>query len=89
MPHAVHDTDLEDARPVNVPPVDHEVEEWNNKLKRKKLGEKTDETTFAMSDLPPVNRIITSRTAYTLEDRSDRFNIYIADDGTVLGVNRG
>ncbi|OBU01362.2 hypothetical protein VE01_00019 [Pseudogymnoascus verrucosus] len=42
MPHAVYDADPEDARPVNVPPVDHEVEEWNDKLKGKKLGEKTD-----------------------------------------------
>lgn len=44
MPHAVYDTDPEDARHVNVPPVDHEVEEWNIKLKGKKLGEKTDDT---------------------------------------------
>lgn len=44
MPHAVYDADPEDARPVNVPPVDHEVEEWNDKLKGKKFGEKTDAT---------------------------------------------
>ncbi|KFZ18557.1 hypothetical protein V501_01154 [Pseudogymnoascus sp. VKM F-4519 (FW-2642)] len=89
MPHAVYDTDPEDARHVNVPPVDHEVEEWNNKLKGKKLGETTDATTFAKSDLPSVQRIISYNCAYTLEYCRDRFNIYLAEDGTVLGVNRG
>lgn len=42
MPHAVYDTDPEDARHVNVRPVDHEVEDWNIKLKGKKIGEKED-----------------------------------------------
>lgn len=42
MPHAVYDTDLEDVRPAREPPVDHEVEEWSNKLKGKKLGETSD-----------------------------------------------
>ncbi|OBT52088.1 hypothetical protein VE04_06740 [Pseudogymnoascus sp. 24MN13] len=89
MPHAVYDADTEDARPVNVPPVDHEVEEWNDKLKGKKLGEKTDATTFAKFDLPSVQRIISYNYAYTLEYCRDGFNIYLAQDGTVLGVSRG
>lgn len=42
MPHAVYDTDLEVVRPAREPPVDHEVEEWSNKLKGKKLGETSD-----------------------------------------------
>lgn len=94
MPHAVRNTDTVDARPIEARPmrvgpadheveVDHEVEEWNHKLKGKKLGETTDETvrlapsrchgaanrlqTFAMSDLPPVRRIIKHGYAITLE----------------------
>ncbi|OBT42244.1 hypothetical protein VE00_07762 [Pseudogymnoascus sp. WSF 3629] len=89
MPHAVYDTDPEDARHVNVPPVDHEVEEWNIKLKGKKLGEKTDDTTFAKSDLPPITRIIGHRQAIEPSFHSLRFNIYLAEDGTVRFVDRG
>lgn len=55
MPSAVRNTDpvnarpLVNPRPMNARPVDehsvdHEVEEWSQKLKGKKLGEMTDET---------------------------------------------
>ncbi|KFY98891.1 hypothetical protein V500_01525 [Pseudogymnoascus sp. VKM F-4518 (FW-2643)] len=82
MPHAVYDTDPY-VRPSRVHPVDHEVEEWLGKLKGKKLGETSDETTFAMSDLPPVRRIIKFNHAYTLEFLATRINIYLAEDETV------
>ncbi|KAL5344235.1 hypothetical protein ACLOAV_010805 [Pseudogymnoascus australis] len=89
MPHAVYDTDLEDVRPARESPVDHEVEEWSNKLKGKKLGETSDSKTFAVCDLPPDRRIIGFRQAFTLEYCWSRINIYLAEDGTVGFVDRG
>ncbi|KFY31919.1 hypothetical protein V493_00677 [Pseudogymnoascus sp. VKM F-4281 (FW-2241)] len=88
MPHAVDDTD-----PVDEPPrprrVDHEVEEWSNKLIGRKLGETTDETTVAMSDLPAVRRVIKPGYAYTLEYNHARINIKLDEDETVVSVSRG
>ncbi|KFY05941.1 hypothetical protein V491_08940 [Pseudogymnoascus sp. VKM F-3775] len=94
MPSAVHNTDPVNARPVvnarptNARPVDedsvdHEAEEWSQKLKGKKLGEMTDETTFATADLPQDNRIIKHGYGILLDYISTRINICLAKDETV------
>ncbi|OBT67023.1 hypothetical protein VE03_04529 [Pseudogymnoascus sp. 23342-1-I1] len=86
MPYAVLDIDL---HPTRKPRVDHEVKEWSNKLKGKKLGETTDDKTFAKCDLPPGTRIIEHCQAYTLEYCWTRINIYLAEDEIVFAVDRG
>ncbi|KFY12168.1 hypothetical protein V492_04051 [Pseudogymnoascus sp. VKM F-4246] len=82
MPHAVYYIEPEYASYVELPHEDHEVEEWSRKLIGKKLGDKTDETTFAMSDLPPERRIVKYGHSITMEDFPDRINIYLAEDET-------
>ncbi|GAM82110.1 hypothetical protein ANO11243_000890 [Dothideomycetidae sp. 11243] len=64
-------------------------EEWANKLVGKKLGDKTDEITFARSDLPEKHRVVNEGDMMTMDHNPDRLNIHHDKDGTITKVNHG
>ncbi|EME49816.1 hypothetical protein DOTSEDRAFT_119214 [Dothistroma septosporum NZE10] len=63
--------------------------EWMNKLAGKKIGETSNETTFAKTDLPQQHRILKGDSMMTLDHNPDRLNIHTDDDGTVKKVTHG
>jgi len=63
--------------------------DWMNKLMGKKIGESSDEITFAKKDLPEKHRVIKSGEMSTMDHDSNRLNIHVAGDGTVEKVTHG
>ncbi|KAE9989060.1 hypothetical protein Vi05172_g4386 [Venturia inaequalis] len=63
--------------------------EWMNKLAGKKIGETSDEITFAKKDLPEEHRVIKSGEMSTADHKPERLNIHVGDDGTVEKVTHG
>ncbi|KAI9700229.1 MAG: hypothetical protein M1820_006897 [Bogoriella megaspora] len=63
--------------------------EWLNKLAGKKLGDTSDETTFAKQDLPKEHRVINEGDFSTADFKPDRLNVHVASDGTVKNVTHG
>ncbi|KAL3427839.1 peptidase inhibitor [Phlyctema vagabunda] len=62
------------------------TQEWMNKLVGKKIGETSDQTTFAKTDLPKEHRVIQKGTMVTKDFKPERLNVHLADDGTVSHV---
>ncbi|MCJ1235162.1 hypothetical protein MMC14_003128 [Varicellaria rhodocarpa] len=60
---------------------------WMNKLMGKKLGEQTDETSFARHELPKEHRVIEPGSMVTQDMNPNRLNVHLADDGTVKKVD--
>ncbi|KAK2626934.1 hypothetical protein QTJ16_004109 [Diplocarpon rosae] len=65
----------------------NKTDEWTNKLVGKKLGESSDEVTFARSELPKETRIIEPGSMVTKDFKPERLNVHLNDDGTVSHVN--
>ncbi|KAK4634027.1 hypothetical protein CLAFUW4_00562 [Fulvia fulva] len=65
------------------------TEEWMNKLVGKKIGETSNETTFAKTDLPQQHRVLKGDSMMTMDHNPDRLNIHTDDDGTVKKVTHG
>jgi len=65
------------------------TEEWQNQLLGKKLGDTSDQTTFAKTDLPKEHRVIEKGGFGTSDFKEDRLNIHLGDDGTINKVTHG
>jgi len=63
--------------------------DWQNKLLGKKIGDSSDEITFAKKDLPEKHRVVKEGDMVTMDHDPDRLNIHVADDGTVNKVTHG
>jgi len=63
--------------------------DWQNKLMGKKIGDTTDEVTFAKTDLPEKHRVIKSGDMGTMDHVPERLNVHVGDDGTVEKVTHG
>jgi len=63
--------------------------DWQNKLMGKKIGDTSDEMTFAKNDLPEKHRVIKSGDMATMDHVPERLNVHVGDDGTVEKVTHG
>ncbi|GAB7363917.1 hypothetical protein MBLNU230_g4480t1 [Neophaeotheca triangularis] len=63
--------------------------QWMNQLMGKKIGDSSNETTFAKTDLPKEHRIVKEGDMMTMDHKPDRLNIHTGDDGTVKKVTHG
>jgi len=63
--------------------------DWQNQLMGKKLGDTSDNITFAKSDLPKETRVVKEGDVMTMDHKPDRLNVHVADDGTVTNVTHG
>ncbi|KAI9655372.1 MAG: hypothetical protein M1821_005519 [Bathelium mastoideum] len=63
--------------------------QWLNKVAGKKIGDVTNETTFAKSELPQEHRILKEGDITTRDHKPDRLNLHVDDDGTVKHVTAG
>jgi len=63
--------------------------DWQNKLMGKKIGDTSDQMTFAKKDLPEKHRVIKSGDMATMDHNPDRLNVHVGDDGTVEKVTHG
>ncbi|KAM0722899.1 hypothetical protein Q7P37_001097 [Cladosporium fusiforme] len=63
--------------------------QWTNSLMGKKLGDSSNETTFAKSDLPKEHRVIKEGDMSTMDHKPERLNIHTGEDGTVKKVTHG
>ncbi|KAI9750856.1 MAG: hypothetical protein M1815_001554 [Lichina confinis] len=61
--------------------------EWATKLLGKKLGDKTDETSFAKTELPEKHRIIEHDSMVSQDHEPDRLNVHVDKDGTISHVD--
>jgi hypothetical protein len=52
---------------------DNKVQDWQNQLMGKKLGESSDTTTFAKQDLPSEHRIIKEGDMMTMDHKPNRY----------------
>ncbi|KAF2093110.1 hypothetical protein NA57DRAFT_49181 [Rhizodiscina lignyota] len=66
-----------------------QTEKWQNDLMGKKIGDASNETTFAKKDLPSESRVIKEGDMFTQDHKPDRLNIHVGDDGTVNKVTHG
>nr|POE49301.1 hypothetical protein CFP56_32451 [Quercus suber] len=62
---------------------------WMNELVGKKVGDSSNETTFARAELPKEHRIMKEGDMATADHKPERLNVYTAEDGTVTRVNHG
>ncbi|KAK3725212.1 hypothetical protein LTR37_000723 [Vermiconidia calcicola] len=62
---------------------------WMNDLMGKKIGDTSNETTFAKNKLPQEHRIVKEGDMMTMDHKPDRLNIHTGDDGTVRKVTHG
>nr|POF08109.1 uncharacterized protein c23d3.17 [Quercus suber] len=62
---------------------------WMNELVGKKIGDRSNETTFAKADLPAKHRILEPDMAATCDWVPDRLNVHTAKDGIVTSVKFG
>jgi len=63
--------------------------QWANKLVGKKIGDTSNETTFAKTELPKETRVIEEGGFATSDHKPDRLNVHTAGDGTVTKVTHG
>ncbi|KAF2214770.1 hypothetical protein CERZMDRAFT_36283 [Cercospora zeae-maydis SCOH1-5] len=63
--------------------------EWMNKLVGKKIGDTSNETTFAKADLPEQHRVVKQGDMMTMDHNPNRLNVHTKDDGTVEKVTHG
>ncbi|KAJ9647890.1 hypothetical protein H2201_001257 [Coniosporium apollinis] len=62
---------------------------WQEQLMGKKLGDVSDNTTFARKELPKETRVLKQGDMATMDFKPDRLNVHVADDGTVTHVKMG
>ncbi|KAF2762033.1 hypothetical protein EJ05DRAFT_507628 [Pseudovirgaria hyperparasitica] len=63
--------------------------DWQTKLMGKKIGETSNETTFAKKDLPETHRVVKEGDMMTMDHNPDRLNIHVGEDNTVRKVTHG
>jgi len=63
--------------------------DWMGKLMGKKIGDSSDEITFAKQDLPEKHRVVKEGDMMTMDHNPDRLNIHVDGDGTVKKVTHG
>lgn len=63
--------------------------DWQNQLMGKKLGDSSDNMTFAKSDLPKEARVVKEGDMMTMDHKPDRLNVHVSSDGTVTNVTHG
>ncbi|KAK5114862.1 hypothetical protein LTR62_002019 [Meristemomyces frigidus] len=68
---------------------DDKTSGWMNKLMGKKIGDSSNETTFAKTELPKEHRVIKEGDMSTMDHKPDRLNIHTGSDGTVTKVTHG
>ncbi|KAF2722825.1 hypothetical protein K431DRAFT_221192 [Polychaeton citri CBS 116435] len=62
---------------------------WMTQLMGKKIGDDSNETTFAKKELPQNHRVVKEGDMMTMDFKPDRLNIHTGDDGTVKKVTHG
>jgi len=62
---------------------------WMNQLMGKKIGDTSNETTFAKTELPKEHRVIREGDMSTMDHKPDRLNIHVGSDDTVQKVTHG
>ncbi|KAL1304229.1 hypothetical protein AAFC00_000649 [Neodothiora populina] len=62
---------------------------WMNELMGKKIGDSSDQVTFAKKDLPEQHRIVKEGDMMSMDHKPDRLNIHVGDDGTVRNITHG
>ncbi|THY90017.1 hypothetical protein D6C95_06690 [Aureobasidium pullulans] len=84
---------------------DDKTSKWMDQLMGKKLGDNSDNVTFAKKDLPQQHRVVKGDSMMTMDHNPDRgeendvqghklmveysLNIHVGDDGTVRKVTHG
>ncbi|KAK3047523.1 hypothetical protein LTR09_011027 [Extremus antarcticus] len=68
---------------------DDKTSKWMSDLAGKKIGDSSNETTFAKKDLPQDHRIVKEGDMMTMDHKPDRLNIHTKEDGTVSKVTHG
>ncbi|CZT16663.1 uncharacterized protein RCC_02498 [Ramularia collo-cygni] len=68
---------------------DDKSTQWMEKLMGKKIGEQSNETTFAKTELPKQHRIVKEGDMMTMDHVADRMNIHTGEDGTVKKITHG
>ncbi|KAI5369318.1 Putative proteinase inhibitor I78 [Septoria linicola] len=63
--------------------------DWMNKLVGKKIGDTSNETTFARTDLPEQHRVVQKGDFVTQDHNPNRLNVHTGADGTVEKVTHG
>ncbi|KAF2089085.1 hypothetical protein K490DRAFT_39037 [Saccharata proteae CBS 121410] len=63
--------------------------DWSNQLMGKKIGDESNEVTFAKKDLPSEHRVVKEGEMLSMDHKPDRMNIHVGDDGTVRKVTHG
>ncbi|EMD00815.1 hypothetical protein BAUCODRAFT_29195 [Baudoinia panamericana UAMH 10762] len=63
--------------------------DWMNKLMGKKLGDASNETTFAKTDLPKEHRVVKEGDMMSMDHKPERMNIHTSEDGTVTKITHG
>jgi len=63
--------------------------DWMSKLMGKRIGDSTNETSFAKTDLPQKHRVVEEGSMMTMDHDKDRLNVHVDKDGTVKKVNYG
>ncbi|TAQ88793.1 hypothetical protein B7494_g2877 [Chlorociboria aeruginascens] len=66
---------------------DTKTKEWMDKLVGKTLGEVSNETTFAKTDLPTESRVIGPGMMVTKDFKPDRLNVHVDEEGKVTHVD--
>ncbi|KAF2145564.1 uncharacterized protein K452DRAFT_243704 [Aplosporella prunicola CBS 121167] len=65
------------------------TQDWSNQLLGKKIGDTSDNVTFAKQDLPQSHRIVQEGGPMTMDYNPERLNVHVAEDGTVRKVTHG
>ncbi|KAK3070429.1 hypothetical protein LTR53_010471 [Teratosphaeriaceae sp. CCFEE 6253] len=59
---------------------DGKTNDWMNKLTGKKLGESSNETTFAKTELPKEHRVVKDGDMMSLDHKPERYDHILAND---------
>nr|OQO20511.1 hypothetical protein B0A51_10888 [Rachicladosporium sp. CCFEE 5018] len=68
---------------------DDKTSGWMSKLMGKKIGDSSNETTFAKTELPQQHRVVKEGDMMTQDHNPDRLNIHTGEDGIVKKVTHG
>ncbi|KAL4809673.1 hypothetical protein BDV18DRAFT_157423 [Aspergillus unguis] len=64
-------------------------EEWLNKLAGKKIGDSTNEVSFAKKDLPESHRVVKPGDFTTMDHNPNRLNVHVDENDNVKNVTYG
>ncbi|KAJ5698478.1 hypothetical protein N7462_000483 [Penicillium macrosclerotiorum] len=63
--------------------------EWVTKLMGKKIGDTSDEVSFAKKDLPESHRVLKPGDMTSMDHNPDRLNVHVDEEGTVKDITYG